>query len=585
MGKTWTLIETARRLVDEEHCIVGYHEAKGSEHSHLLYAVRDLYTRWLADSGLQEEARATWQRYKAGLVTKVGQAVGYLFEKLNELGEWVPETLANLVRDAFDKLAEAQRDLQSDALTLAPLPYDQARDLVRLVAMTSGRRVVLVLDAWEQSISAGPEHRTLESVLDHADEWPNSHLFLGIREPHLDGDAGNEAYQAARDLEDRSPAAEVYALPPMHLGDEEERRRMLGHVRAELSAAQCLAPQDLLGLVDGFPGVVGRWLHPAHREKLNDRPALAQAAADAQDYRYREFERLWPKLSSQERVFAARLAFLHRLDESTWPSLKEVLLGGLDGFAWHPLVDQGVLANDTYPSYGHDTRHAAARRWVERKAKALLRDEGQIVVRGLAGRIVRLEESTHVYTEALAFALPTAQALDMPPASLCLTWAAGSLFGFTEPLLSPAFDTAWRAVIRQDPTVAALMALALNNRGCTKGDVGDRAGAMADFTAVIEMPNAPPEQVAKVLYNRGFTKGEIGDIAGAMADYTAVIEMPNAPPEQLAKAPLQPRRHEGPAGRQRGRDAGYHRRGKGHRETWVRTWKRPHASGSKKTLR
>ncbi|MGH8591681.1 MAG: tetratricopeptide repeat protein [Gammaproteobacteria bacterium] len=531
MGKTWVFIETARRLVEDQRCIVGYHEAKAAEHSHLLYTVRDLYTRWLADSNLRAQARSLWKRHKGDLVTTVGQAAGYLFGKLNE-----PEALGNVVRDAFDKLAEAQRDLRSGGLTLAPLPYDQARDLVRLVAMVSGRRVVLVLDAWEQSISVGPEHRTLESALDHAEEWPDSHLFLGIREPHLDRDAGNDAYRAARDLEDRSPAAEVYALPPMHLDEDEERRRMLGHVRVELPAAQRLAPEDLLNLVDGFPGVVSRWLHPAKREKLNDRAALEQAAADAQDYRYREFERLWPNLSPQERVFAARLAFLHRLDESTWPSLKEVLVVGLDGFAWHPLVGKGVLANDTYPSYGHDTRHAAARRWVERNTKALIRDEGKIVVQGLAGRIVRADEIARPYAEALVFASPVAEALDMPPASRCLTWAAASLFGLTEPLLSPAFDTAWRAAITQDPSVAALISLALNNRGVTKGQLGDSAGEMADYTAVIEMPNAPPDQITQALNNRGVRKGQLGDSAGAMADFTAVIEMPNAPPDQIADA-------------------------------------------------
>ena len=48
MGKTWTLTEVARCLMKENHCLVGYHESTAT--SHLLYAVSNLYTRWLADS-------------------------------------------------------------------------------------------------------------------------------------------------------------------------------------------------------------------------------------------------------------------------------------------------------------------------------------------------------------------------------------------------------------------------------------------------------------------------------------------------------------------------------------------------------
>jgi hypothetical protein len=56
---------------------------------------------------------------------------------------------------------------------------------------------------------------------------------------------------------------------------------------------------------------------------------------------------------------------------------------------------------------------------------------------------------------------------------------------------------------------------------------------MADYTAAIELPNAPAEQVAQALYNRGVRKGERGDSDGAIADYTAAIELPNAPAEVI----------------------------------------------------
>ena len=72
MGKTWTLTEVARRLEEEGAFIVGCHESKGAESSHLLYAVADLYTRWLEDSRMWDQARSLWERHRDGLVPRVG---------------------------------------------------------------------------------------------------------------------------------------------------------------------------------------------------------------------------------------------------------------------------------------------------------------------------------------------------------------------------------------------------------------------------------------------------------------------------------------------------------------------------------
>jgi tetratricopeptide (TPR) repeat protein/DNA-binding transcriptional ArsR family regulator len=73
-------------------------------------------------------------------------------------------------------------------------------------------------------------------------------------------------------------------------------------------------------------------------------------------------------------------------------------------------------------------------------------------------------------------------------------------------------------------------------RGLLRGQQGDGAGAIADFTRVIELPGTPTEQVSMAFVNRGFRHGQQGDRAAAIADYTRVIELPGAPVEQAAKA-------------------------------------------------
>jgi hypothetical protein len=42
--------------------------------------------------------------------------------------------------------------------------------------------------------------------------------------------------------------------------------------------------------------------------------------------------------------------------------------------------------------------------------------------------------------------------------------------------------------------------------------------------------------VAPALLNRGITKGQLGDKLGAIADYTALIKLAGAPPDLVAKA-------------------------------------------------
>jgi tetratricopeptide (TPR) repeat protein len=79
-------------------------------------------------------------------------------------------------------------------------------------------------------------------------------------------------------------------------------------------------------------------------------------------------------------------------------------------------------------------------------------------------------------------------------------------------------------------------ASALYNSGIARGKAGDRAGELADYTAVIELADAPVEAKAKAYFNRGVRRGEAGDRGGEMADYTAVIDLTGAPAEEKAQA-------------------------------------------------
>jgi hypothetical protein len=79
-------------------------------------------------------------------------------------------------------------------------------------------------------------------------------------------------------------------------------------------------------------------------------------------------------------------------------------------------------------------------------------------------------------------------------------------------------------------------AKALVDSGVAKHNAKDTAGAIADWTVVIRMPNAPSELKATALVNRGISMAAAGDKVSAILDLTVVVEMKDVPPKLKAKA-------------------------------------------------
>lgn len=80
------------------------------------------------------------------------------------------------------------------------------------------------------------------------------------------------------------------------------------------------------------------------------------------------------------------------------------------------------------------------------------------------------------------------------------------------------------------------VARALVDRGLERGRQGDTAGEISDYTAAINLPKAPVDQIARALSNRGVALGAQGDTDGEIADYTTAINLPGAPADQVARA-------------------------------------------------
>ncbi len=92
------------------------------------------------------------------------------------------------------------------------------------------------------------------------------------------------------------------------------------------------------------------------------------------------------------------------------------------------------------------------------------------------------------------------------------------------------------SVIQMEDAPKDQIARALVDRGVARGLSGDVQGALFDCAAVIEMERPPKDQIALALFNRGLAKDKLGDISGAISDYTDLIEMEGVPDQDVARA-------------------------------------------------
>jgi hypothetical protein len=371
MGKTWLLLEVAQRLSEPgpdgngPAFLIGYHECKGGE-ALIQYTVQDLYTRWLGQASLREQALQVWGQQKEGLLSKAAGAVAAIFGGVGKLTGAVPDAVGDLVKGTIDGLVSANNKLKSGDLDVPRLSYDNSRDLVSALAKISGRRIVMIFDAWEKAADGAGEQAFLGNYLSHREEWPQVHFIVGIRNPSLTDKANDPAWAAAQDLKNSSGAVQILPLAPLHLEEAGERARLLAYLRQQLPAASAVPDASLISILNAYPGTLERWM---------EKPGLATAADlqseadDAEGFLYRELDRLLPSLNMDQLTLAVRLALLPRASPDTWPVYAPVVMEGVPDDVRLECSELGVLEGDDVPTFGHDTRHRAVALWFTGKGK------------------------------------------------------------------------------------------------------------------------------------------------------------------------------------------------------------------------
>ncbi len=503
MGKSWLLNEVARQLSEatDDPWLVGFAEASGNTPDLLLRAVSDLYQRWLDNASYREQFQRSWQQQKDKLLPGVATLIGKLAGELPGIGKLV----GGVVEQALGGLVAANADLKGGGLSLAPLQYEQARDLVKAVAQISRRKVALCLDAWEHSADPAAAAQPLMAFVANADSLPHCHIFLTTR-PDPEAMAPLQEIVAAA-----SGTATIYEMPAF-APDDGERRRMVAFLNREVPATRQVAAADLVGMIDGCAGVLGRWTSKAQREAMSTQADLSRIAGDAQAYRFSELEGELEKLEGSQRQLALRLAVLPvSASRDGWDALRRTVLAGNDGHdldetLLDDLLGLNILEGTDPPTFGHAKRLEAAVTWFAKRRPTELRLQTGVLARRLALPIAGVKQAspqTIMAATSLRDLAPFAPlgGADPWPAALCA--AATTLFRQSAPTAALAVRD-W--ILRPDSDIAGsrLLALGLVNAVFLATRSGDRDGAATLLaTLAVLAQRLPADELVQDQYSSG----------------------------------------------------------------------------------
>ena len=422
IGKT-RLIKTALGQLSASEALYGLAEYSGQEPDLLLRSVVDLYSRWISQASFHEEARALLTHHRGKLSTS---ALKLLSTLVTEAVEFTIGT-STLVSKVFADLFAANVRFKRGA-SVRRLQYEEARDLVNVVHQASRRRVLIVLDQFEDSLHSESEVATLHAILRHLAEWPPAfHIAVVVRETA----AGSEAERQTASLVSASSTAKRYHLGEMGLDDPAEQNRLHNFLQLTVPAVCLLNRARTLEVLRGYPGTLARWV----QERPTTVEALIQLAEDAQAYRYGDLDKLLESAcqDSSVRMVLAQLAIIPEIIAGViWDALKPVILRGNSEHALVELESVGILQTSVpVVSFGSPSRHATVRRWFLRSRTgfpfARTATKNLVDVLGQRVRLVTPEEVP--FAQVLTYLIESATAVGLGEEDLFLCYAARTWFG------------------------------------------------------------------------------------------------------------------------------------------------------------
>ncbi len=329
--------------------VSGYAEASPEVGSLPLLALAMAYQRWLSRSNWREQATMLKLAANPPAWTKVLSGLAHVARA----GDPVGGAILVKIAEALNAGERTWAQLESK-----PIPVEQLHDRIALLARASNSRVLLALDGIDQLADSTQTTGLLMSLLKSRD--PRLQSVHVIASSRVEGD---ECLSDSLEELAAMPACEVFRIGPIDVQDSYEKRDLLAFLRHQIPTTRQLEDLDLLALIGGSAAVIDQWLV----EKPTTRAELISQAEDAHAQHYISLQRRIRALAvedSAEAEWMRTLLVLPRFNSAE--HYRDFLQSAFDGCA--PVSDalRSKLLLDaregSFPSLGHETRHASAKR-------------------------------------------------------------------------------------------------------------------------------------------------------------------------------------------------------------------------------
>ena len=424
--------------------------------------MQDLYTSWLSEANYLQQARKLWSDHEGKIVDLLGDSAAKLstvFKAKDPTG-----TISAAVKTFFSGMVNTNEQLKTGGIELPRLSYEQAQSVLTVVHLLSGKQVILILDALEQSPDVKKESANLHLYLDQLDQWPPCHFLLAVRAP-AKNEAETEAYIEAKHFAAESARAELKPLLPMELTALAEQDRLFLWLHEVVPGTKELDADILIQMLDGFPGILRRW---KDRPDIIDEEEFQALAEAAQAYRYQEVGNILEELRVNNRElleFAIRLVMLpeYTSEEEWQPFINVILKDEKNLSILTDLRKFGLLEDDRFPCFGLTARYEFCQRYVTTELRHFCKPLVELLIISLASQIKLVDESVRPYASALdnlCELIQKKEELTFDPAYLGILSANKALL---EVEISTDFLLETSVLTSNTPGIAPLISIGLSN--------------------------------------------------------------------------------------------------------------------------
>lgn len=348
-----TFHSTVLGLEHPESILVGMASCVRGAGSPFFRATIDLLTRWTASSAFTEQWRSLLKGVAKDFPAGAARALVNSIEKFLKAGGLAHPAPAILLETCLSELLRIHDASKAVVEQISQIDPKAIRLLIDpLCKLAHSRSAVLMIDQWENS-DITSDISVLSTILREEADWPPFHIFIAVPD-------SPSITRVIDSLHARFPHfVEAWTCPPLKF-DSAESIRLIEYIRRNVACTDHFSTEQLLAMVDGFPGVLYRWFSANRTRTIRTPEDLVRLREEAFAYRYDDLQNIFEALNERQRMIVNTLSTCPILtDYFGWEHLGTILLDDVSTDELDALRKKELLVTTIPPNLGHPTRAAA----------------------------------------------------------------------------------------------------------------------------------------------------------------------------------------------------------------------------------